>query len=331
VSLEPRGYDPFVSDILDLQFRLAETVRGWAGSPGLDYVHGQPVAMNYFVVTFGAPEHEDVAALERLVRRGLLRVTTWYRDRHIAFDPLRHDFRAFIGRDFRMLLTSKGMEWFDAERRERAASTGIDTGDSAANAAVGRTLAALLDGRSISPERRKILELVLAKLTWIGAQNYRDAEFLSRKASRELDRARRQEGQVELERTFYQPFLYERLMQVPELGSHVTKDPEQAGGSPDFLVMGDVPIEAKVLYPEADPAAAGTIGLAQTAQYASRSGMGVICVLDMLPRNRAGDLSQLANDIRVEEVAQKGGPMAVRIVRIQHIVGLGPPSRVRPE
>jgi hypothetical protein len=95
----------------------------------------------------------------------------------------------------------------------------------------------------------------------------------------------------------------------------------------EHLVVGEIPIEAKVLYPESTAADAGDLGLGQSAQYAARSGFVFLAVLDMRSRTDSADLSQIANDVSVRDVVQSDGPTPVRIIRVQHVIGFGPPSR----
>jgi len=335
-SVETRGYDPPVSDILDLQFSIAATVRDWTPGAGGSVAEGMAAKLPEWAWQLNMPLEEIVSALELLADDGRLRIRVWSRDVGIRPDgwleyrPGRGNISRFVGGFFRMVLTAKGKAWVDKERRLRVERKIIDTGDPVSDAVVQRQIERVLAARPTPPEQRKVLEALLSKLVWIAAQNYREQRFLAAKAGRELDAARDRGDRADLEKTFYQPFLYEHLMQVPALVPHVTKTPEQAGGAPDFLLMGEFPLEAKVVYPEESEGKAKDIGLGQVAQYASRSGVGFLSVLDLRPRPSVRDLSHLANDVGVREISPGDGLGPVLIVRVQHVAGLGPPSRVRP-
>jgi hypothetical protein len=99
-----------------------------------------------------------------------------------------------------------------------------------------------------------------------------------------------------------------------------------AGGSCDLLLIVDIPIEAKVIYPEDMRDAPVSLGRSQVSQYEARSGIAFLAVLDMSSRTNATDLDQIANDVRPHEVRQKDGPTQVRLVPVQHVVGHGRPS-----
>jgi hypothetical protein len=319
-----------VSDLLDLQYKLAETVRAWAGSPGMPLSAGQPILLSYLVTTVGASEHEIVAALEVMVRKGYARVIRWNAGRYVTYRPGLCAFHDFVCPEFRMLLTPDGMEWFDLERRVKAGSAALSTGDDSGDAVVRRTLNEIVKGRTLPVDRRSIIERILVKLVWIGVQNYRDKEFLSGPAQLAAQERVGRRKRRDLEIRFYQPRIYSELARDSELGRHLTKGSEQAGGACDLLAVGEFPIEIKVIYPEESRDCADEIGVGQATQYAARSGIGFVSILDMRPRTTIAELGQLANDVRVVDLPKNGGPNSVRIVQVHHVAGHGPPSKVVP-
>jgi hypothetical protein len=249
----------------------------------------------------------------------------------IWYDPDDHDLPTFIESDrlFRIALTPSGMAWVDSERRRRAESAAIDIGDEIGNRVVRRILEDVVKGREVPPDRREIIERITAKLVWIGVHSYRDKEFLVGRALQAVKGRGPRSQRRDLERRFYQPFVHSELARDPALGRHLTKGPEQTGGSCDLLAVGDFPIEIKVLYPDYTGPVADLTGIGQTTQYAARSGIGFLAVLDMRPRTTASEAGQIENDVKVVEVKKQDGDATVRIVQVRHVVGHGRPSKVR--
>lgn len=313
-----------MNDLGDLQFRLADMVRDTT-----DY-DGMPVLIQHLSNNVGAPVGELAAALDLLARRGLIRIRKYLNGGgKFDYDPNRHNIHDIIAPPgFRVFRTPQGMDWVDTERRRRSAAPAIDIGDAAGNDAVKRCVAEVFQGREVADDRRRVVGLILGRLVWLGVQNYRDSAFLAKPARRDLASLREGTGRADFERSFYQPLLYAELAREPQLAMHLTKGSEQAGGTCDLCCVGDLPIEAKVIYPDGSSAEAESFGVGQTTQYAARSGIAFLAVLDLRARTTAAELGQIANDVRVVEVRQKDGPATVRIIRVQHVVGQGAPSRV---
>jgi hypothetical protein len=316
-----------MADVVELQFQILE----WVYSSQQNG-YGIPARLPDVANKFSASWEDVIAAMDLLTRRNQIDVARCVPTRGalLGWERFRadsHDIREFLdGLGCHLFQTSVGRERLALLRRQREAAALPNLGEPTANEIVRAGVENLLQGLATNAERRRVLGRVLAQLVSIGVHNYRDAEFLAKRALEALDgRA----GRADIERSFYQPFLYRELARDDVLAPHLTKNPEQASGLCDLLCMGDVAIEAKVVYPDDTAEHAASVGIAQATQYAARSGIAFLVVLDMRRRSAAAHLGQIANDVRIISVGKQDGPTPVRIARVLHVVGHGPPSRAR--
>jgi len=141
-----------VSDLLELQFTLAETVRDWTPGAGGSIEEGMPAKLPEWAWHLKEPLEEVVSALELLAedRRVRIRVRACdvgiRPDGWLEYIPGRANFRAFVCDSFRIIITAKGKLWVDEQRRLRAECHGIDTGDPVGDSIVRSTIDQALTG-----------------------------------------------------------------------------------------------------------------------------------------------------------------------------------------
>ena len=317
-----------MTNVVDLQFEILELLHAAPRD-----LYGHPSTLPNLATRFHASWDEVIDTLKLLTKRRLVRMERWALTRSATFVPVEYrpgidDIHQFVGGpDFRLFMTEDGSERLVLLRREREAAALPKVGDATADEVVRARVEELLQGHRMSPERRQILGRLLAQLVSIGVHSYRDAEFLVKPAFEALDS---RPDRSKFERSFYQRFLHRELTHDDVLAPHLTKNPEQAGGLCDLLCMSDIAIEAKVVYPDETAAHAASVGIGQATQYAARSGLAFLVVLDMRHRADAASLGQIANDVRVISKEKHDGPTPVRIARVQHVAGHGQPSRARP-
>ncbi len=305
-----------MSDLAEAQYLITERVCA------ADDVYGLYVIPWQLAETLNVTLDQVLRAIELLARRGLVdvrREVDW--EIRPPIDPGRISARLLAGLPwFRLFRTSQGIEWLEAERSSRLPRTGDETGD----LILAATLIELQAGNELPTATRARCGRVLSALIRIAAMSYRDSAYLAKPAQRALDAPASRSGTRQLEVDFYQPLLHAEFLRDPVLALLVTKGSEQAAGRSDLLIGGDIPVEAKVIYPDHRGGDAELIGIAQTAQYAARSGVGFLAVLDMRCQRDGQVTPSLREDVRVVEPQPKTG---ARVVRVRHLAGLGPPSR----
>lgn len=228
----------------------------------------------------------------------------------------------FVG-DFRIILKPKAYNEL-TEKQFR------NLGSYAANKAVRDTINQISSILTLDATSREFAIRILEELVRIGVRNYQDYTYLSKPAQAYL-KNHPEKGRQDCEVGFYQPFLRTELQRDELLAGKITGGVPIAGGTTDIFTTCQIPIEAKVIYPDdkSEESVLMNKGVAQDTQYASLTRLAFLSVLDLRPRNTIADLSNIQNDVKVISIPQKDGEHNVLVVRVQHICGYGAPSEVR--
>ncbi|MCI0393092.1 MAG: hypothetical protein MOB07_30540 [Acidobacteria bacterium] len=232
----------------------------------------------------------------------------------------------YEGGNFQIKATPTGWRRYESLKQKGLSNLGYPL----ANAVVRETLEKISSVLSSSSDRDFSLYYtrILEGLVRIGVRNYEDS-FLRNSANHYL-RGNASSSRRDCEVQFYQPFLKDMLGRDEVLAGFLFGESSFVGGRPDILTIYGIPIEAKVIYENEGKEESDLIskGIGQSSQYAALSRIAFLSVLDLRPRTGPYSQSNILNDVTVIEQPQAGG-YPVHIVRVQHVCGYGPPSRVQ--
>lgn len=227
--------------------------------------------------------------------------------------------------DFRIYATELGREQYEDRRSGETRNLGTP----AANQVVRDTVTRLSDVLSLDQgSGRQICIRILEELVRIAVRNYQDRAYLRDHVQRFLEQSGMSPRKCE--EHFYQPFLRTELQRDELLAGRVVADAAMAGGYVDIMSVGQIPIEAKVIYPDDNREDSNlcTLGVGQTARYSPLSRIGFLSVLDLRPRNSVADLSSIQDDVEVKSQLSGDGRDII-VVRVQHLCGFSTPSSTR--
>ncbi|MBI2555987.1 MAG: hypothetical protein HY607_06390 [Planctomycetes bacterium] len=268
-------------------------------------------------------------ALELLIKEDKI-ILYKYIDIKPVYYKLGQDLNKFLSiGQFRIRLEAEGRKAYEERNKKQFRNLGSP----AANQVVRDTITQLSPILTLDVSRPEFAQMcirILEELVRVGVRNYQDNNYLRKPAQAYL-KAPSGKDRRDCEVGFYQPFLRTELQRDKLLAGRIPADVTIAGGTTDILTICQIPIEAKVIYPD-DKSEDNILmdkGVAQAAQYASLSRVAFLSVLDLRPRNTIADLSNIQNDVKVIPLLQKEGNHDVKVVRVQHICGYGVPSEVR--
>jgi|SRR3990167_1905500 len=263
-------------------------------------------------------------ALELLIKED--KITLYkYIDIKPVYYKLGQDLNKFLSiGQFRIRLEADGLKAYE----ERNKNQFRNLGSPAANQVVRDTITQLSPILTLDASRPKFASIcirILEELVRIGVRNYQDNNYLRKPAQAYL-KAPSGKDRRDCEVGFYQPFLRTELQRDELLAGQIVAGADLAGGKTDILTICQIPIEAKVIYPDdkREDNVLINLGIGQAAQYASLSRVTFVSVLDIRPRK----ISNIQNDVRIMKVPQKG-EHDVQVIRVQHICGDGAPSEQR--
>lgn len=204
-----------------------------------------------------------------------------------------------------------------------------DLGTPSANEVVRRTVSALDEVLRRDPRFRQHVVRILEELVRCGVRNYQDAEYLRGPARRYLT-ANAGASRRQCETQFYQPWLRTVLQMDEVLAGRIVAGAFAAGGVTDIMAVMQVPVEAKVIYPDdaREQSVLAEIGHGQAAQYAALPNVAFLSVLDLRRRASLSELPSLENDVTTRRVDLRDGPTPIFVVRVQHACGFERPTDV---
>lgn len=268
-------------------------------------------------------------ALELLIKEH--KITLYkYIDIKPVYYKLGQDLNKFLSiGQFRIRLEAEGQKAYEERNKKQFRNLGSP----AANQVVRDTITQLSPILTLDASRSEFAPMcirILEELVRIGVRNYQNRHYLCDPAQDYL-KTHSDKNRRDCEIKFYQTFLCKALQYDELLARRIVMGAKLACGTTDILTNCQIPIEAKVIYPDdkREDSVLMTLGIGQSAQYASLSRVAFLSVLDLRPRNTISDLSNIQNDVQVIPVPQKEGNHDVKVVRVQHICGYGVPSEVR--
>lgn len=236
----------------------------------------------------------------------------------------KHDLWPFLLKgDFRLYGAELGREQYEEWQ------PGRNLGTPAANQVVRDTVTQLTEVLSLDQgSGEQICIRILEELVRIAVRNYQDRTYLRDQVRRFLEAS--ELSHRKCEEYFYQPFLRTELQRDEILAGRLVAEAAMAGGYADIMSIGQIPIEAKVIYPDdtrEDSLLCG-LGFGQTARYSQLSRIGFLSVLDLRPRNSVADLSSILGDVEVKSHHKRDG-REIFVVRVQHLCGFCVPSSTK--